>query len=173
MHSRIFEIKKNKTDVNNLYESSIECSTMDWCGMDYVAEINEDYEESDIQWLQNSYQDAITIDTKERSLQFIDIEKFMQSSFNSFRDTLTLLNNVTIKEFSKSGIHSKDPNTAKNPLDDISYLMYVLNTAYEDRSGFYVYYDDNVIPINKFVREYAGDILSETFYIGNILDYHY
>ena len=29
MHSRIFEIKKNKKDVNNLYESSIECSTMD------------------------------------------------------------------------------------------------------------------------------------------------
>lgn len=98
--------------------------------MDYVAEINEDYEESDIQWLQNSYQDAITIDTKERSLQFVNIEKFMQSSFNSFRDTLALLNNVTIKEFSKSGIHSKDPNVAKNPLDDISYLMYVLNTAY-------------------------------------------
>lgn len=99
MHSRIFEIKKNKKDANNLYESSIEYSTLDWYGIDYVAEIDTDYEENDLQWLQNSYQDAIEIDTKERSLRFIDIEKFMQSSFNSFRETLALLKNVTIKEF--------------------------------------------------------------------------
>lgn len=173
MHSRIFEIKKNKKDANNLYESSIECSTLDWYGIDYVAEIDTDYEENDLQWLQNSYQDAIEIDTKERSLRFIDIEKFMQSSFNSFRETLALLNNVTIKEFSKSGIHSKDPNVAKNPLFDISYLMYTLNTAFEDKSGFYIYYEDTVMPIDKFVRENADEILSETFYIGNILDYHF
>ena len=173
MHSRIFEIKKNKTDANNLYESSIECSTMNYYGMDYVSEIEEGSEANDIQWLQDAYPDAIKIDINKKTIQFVDLENFMRSAFDTFRKTLKLLDDVTIQDFSKSGIHSKDPNVAKNPLDDINYLMYVLNTAYTDKSGFYIYYEDTLMPINKFVREYANDILSETFYIGNILDYHY
>lgn len=173
MHSRIYELKKDKKSPNDLYESSIDCSTMDYYGIDYVSEIEEYSKTDEIQWLQNAYHNAITIDIENKTIQFTDLENFMRPSFDTFRKTLKLLDEVTLQDFVRSGIHSKDPNAAKNPLFDISYLMYTLNTAFEDKSGFYIYYEDTVMPIDKFVRENADEILSETFYIGNILDYHF
>lgn len=165
MHSRIYELKKQEEDENELYEHTINSETMDHYGMDYVSEMDEDRTKDSIQWLQDSYRDSIKIDQKTKALQFTDLNNMMRSSFAFFKKTLTELNKVRIEDFIGTG-------NSFNSMSNIGLLMDQLNNAYESGTGFYIYYNGYFMPMNTFVREYLDDVRTATFYIGNVLDYH-
>lgn len=176
MHSRIYELKKVQTAPNQLDEYAITTETMDKYGIDYVSELSNSTDEQikeeckieELKWLQNCYVDSIKINMDIKSLQFTNPEKLMQSSFDEFQKVIKQLNDMTISDF-----YNSHPDS-ENPLTDIRYMMYSLNQAYADESGFYIYDSDTdtIEPINQFIRNNADDIASKTFYIGNILDYH-
>ena len=165
MHSRIYELKKNKEDENNLTETSIECSEMDRYGIDYVAEMDASNTANSIEWLKGCYQDAIEIDMAAGTLRFTDPKKLMRSSFSEFQEALKNLSNMTIDDFVKE-------YSENNIMKGIGFTMYQLNNAYDDHSGFYIYTENGLKPLNAFVRGFVGDITEQTFYIGNVLDYH-
>lgn len=177
MHSRIYELKEAQTEPNQLDEYTITTETMDIYGIDYVSELSNSTDEQikeeckieELKWLQNCYVDSIKINMDMKSLQFTNPEKLMQSSFDEFQKVIKQLNDMTISDFCNNHPDSE------NPLKDIEYMMYLLNQAYADKSGFYIYDSDTdtIEPINQFIRNNADDIASKTFYIGNILDYHY
>ena len=48
--------------------------------------------------------------------------------------------------------------------------MYKLNEAYQDKFSFYIYYKDNLKTLDEWIRETD---LSESFYFGGTLDYHF
>lgn len=165
MHSRIYELKKHEDDEDELYEYTINNETMDHYGMDYVSEMDEDGTKDSIQWLQDSYRDSIKIDQETKALQFTDLNNMMRSSFAFFKKTLTELNKVRIEDFIGTG-------NSFNSMSDLGLLMYQLNNAYANDTGFYIYYDECFMPMNTFVRKYLDDVRTATFYIGNVLDYH-
>lgn len=165
MHSRIYELKKTKEDENNLEESSIESSDMDRYGIDYVAELDASDTANSIEWLKGCYQDAIEIDMDAGTLRFADPKKLMQSSFSEFQAALKNLSDMTIDDFVKE-------YPENDIMKGIVFTMWQLNNAYADHSGFYIYTEDGLKPLNAFVRGFVGDITEQTFYIGNVLDYH-
>ena len=165
MHSRIYELKKNKEDENNLEETSIECSDMDRYGIDYVAEMDASDTANSIEWLKGCYQDAIEIDMAAGTLRFTDPKKLMRSSFSEFQEALKNLSNMTIDDFVKE-------YPENNIMNGIGFAMWQLNNAYADHSGFYIYTENGLKPLNAFVRGFVGDITEQTFYIGNVMDYH-
>lgn len=164
MHSRIFELKSNKTDENQLTESSISCETMVFYGIDYVSEMNASDSKESIEWLKAVYAGAIDVDTESGLFHVTDPKKCMEADFKTFKDSLAKLNNMTIDDFVKTSM--------ENFGESIGYNMYCLNNAYADKSGFYIYMDDRIRPINEFIRDVSGDITKYTFYLGNVLDYH-
>lgn len=165
MHSRIYELKKTKEDENNLEENSIECSDMDRYGIDYVAEIDASDTAESIEWLKSCYQDTIEIDMNAGTLRFTDPKKLMESSFSEFQAALKNLSGMTIDDFVKE-------YPENNIMNGIGFAMWQLNKAYADHSGFYIYTENELKPLNAFVRGFVGDITEQTFYIGNVLDYH-
>ena len=48
--------------------------------------------------------------------------------------------------------------------------MYKLNEAYQDKFSFYIYYQDKLKTLDEWIRETD---LSESFYFGGTLDYHF
>lgn len=168
MHSLIYELKKHAEEENDLYESTINDQTMEHYGMDCVSELDETDMENAVRRLQIAYFDFLQIDTATKALRFTDLKKMMQPSFDLFHNTVTRLSEKTIEEFTKSDLENEN---------SLRYLMHVLtDVAYMDKGGFYIYYEDYLMPINEFVRTYSdehNDILKQTFYIGNVLDYHY
>ena len=53
---------------------------------------------------------------------------------------------------------------------DIGMAMYKLNEAYQDKFSFYIYYQDKLKTLDEWIRETD---LSESFYFGGTLDYHF
>lgn len=53
---------------------------------------------------------------------------------------------------------------------DIGMAMYKLNEAYQDKFSFYIYYQDELKTLDEWIRETD---LSESFYFGGTLDYHF
>lgn len=168
MHSLIYELKRNDEGENDLYESTINDQTMEYYGMDCVSELDETDMENAVRRLQIAYFDSLQIDTATKALRFTDLQKMMQPSFDLFHDTITRLSEKTIEEFTRSDLKNEN---------SLRYLMHVLtDVAYMDKGGFYIYHEGYFMPINEFVRTYSDgddDILKQTFYIGNVLDYHY
>lgn len=173
MHSRIFELKNDKNAANDLTESSIDYGTMQMHGIDYVAKMDHNEIADSVNWLAGCYRNSVTIDTVTNELRFTDAKALMKQSFAEFQEVLKILSTMTIDDFIEE--YHTDPTTGQinNPLSSISFNMYRLKTAYEDESGFYIYTEENGLQtINGFVRTFIGDITKQTFYIGNVLDYH-
>lgn len=166
MHSLIYELKNRAEDANDLYELYINEDNMHRYDIDYVTDLDEEERKTSMRKLQICYNDSMQINMDTGALRFTDVNKMMMPSFLSFQNAAALLDNMTIEDF--SGIHTESTGPGS-----IKYLMYKLEEAYADKGGFHIYHNGQFEPINEFVRNYEGDILSETFYIGNVLDYHY
>lgn len=166
MHSRIFELKTDKSAENNLTEDTVTQSDMISCSMDYVAEQSPDDEQESIEWFKQAYPDSVAIDLSEKTFRITDPKKFMQDSFRQFKEALKRLDEATIDDFIKS---YPSENLAKS----VSFNLYELNNAYADQGGFYIYMDGTMSPVNMFIRNFHGDITEQTFYIGHVLDYHF
>ena len=65
---------------------------------------------------------------------------------------LFLKKNCTLEEFTKE-----------------QYSIWILKDAYEERFGFYVDYDGDLMNLDNFIRHCTPDI---KYYIGGTLDYH-
>lgn len=166
MHSLIYELKNNALDSNDLYELYVNEDNLARYNIDYVTDVDEEDRNIAIKKLQACYNDSMQINTDTGALRFTDLNKMMMPSFLAFQNTLALLGSRTIEDFTGAS----DGHTDQ---DNITYLMYKLQESYADKGGFYIYHKGYLWPINDFVRHYDGNILLETFYIGNVLDYHY
>lgn len=166
MHSRIFELKTDKSAENNLTENTVTESDMISCSMDYVTDQSPEDEIESIEWFKQTYPDSVAIDLSEKSFRITDPKKFMQASFRQFKEAIKKLDEATIDDFI-------GPYLNKDMSKSIGFNLYTLNNAYADNGGFYIYMDNTMVPVNTFIRDFHGDITKQTFYIGNVLDYHF
>lgn len=166
MHSRIFELKTDKSAENNLTENTVTESDMISCSMDYVTDQSPEDEIESIEWFKQTYPDSVAIDLSEKSFRITDPKKFMQASFRQFKEAIKKLDEATIDDFI-------GPYLNKDMSKSIGFNLYTLNNAYADNGGFYIYMNSTMVPVNTFIRDFHGDITKQTFYIGNVLDYHF
>lgn len=166
MHSRIFELKTDKSARNKLTDTVITESDMISCSMDYVTDQSPEDEIESIEWFKQTYPDSVAINLSEKTFRITDPKKFMQASFRQFKEAIKKLDEATIDDFI-------GPYLNKDMSKNISFNLYTLNNAYADQGGFYIYIDGNMLPVNTFIRNFDGDITEQTFYIGHVLDYHF
>lgn len=96
------------------------------------------------------------------------MERALRSSRMPRRSTSTDSTTPSCKARELTGI-SIEAFCAETPYD-IGMAMYKLNEAYQDKFSFYIYYQDKLKTLDEWIRETD---LSESFYFGGTLDYHF
>lgn len=95
----------------------------------------------------------VSADTYGEFLIITDREKYFQTAFDSFKKAVENIKDFTITEF----------------INASSYDIWKVSNAYEDKHGFYINADGELITLDEFVRSCA---LNEKYYIGGTLYYH-
>ena len=93
------------------------------------------------------------------SFKIIDKDEFFRGKHIRFKDAIERVSTYELNEFSGS-IPS-----------DIDLDMFKLNKCYSDEFGTYTYDEGNSTrTLDQFVRQAK---IGETWYIGNVINYHY
>lgn len=161
MHSKIFQIARNEDLlISPLSEDDIlDNGFLDRVGADYVSNITN--REDDIAQLTEIPGITVTLDT----LTVTSKADYMRGNFTLFKEKLNYLNSIGVKEFTEGS-------------SSLAYSMYMLNEAYNDKLGYYVWLVESdsditcgcLYTFDEFVRMTDEGVLH---HIGNTLDYHY
>ena len=153
MHSRIFQVsmepiaKYNYIEENDFYDhwftNEIADYVSDSCDRDH-----------DIDWFKVATA-GCEFGEDENGKYFIVKNKarYFADKFDKFKNAAEQLSVATIDEF----------------VDGLSHAMYKLIQAYEDKYGFYIDADGELMTRDEFIRGCATD---EKYYFGNTIDYH-
>ena len=153
MHSRIFQVSLNPIEK-----------------ADYITESNYDYEhwfvgsiadyvsddcdrEEDIKWLKGCVE-GISFGADNNGEYFIveSKETYFEKKFIAFKKVLDKISKCTLSDF----------------VQDI-FEFYQLNILYEDKYGFYIDTDEELMTFDAFIR-YCVE--KEKYYLGGTCDYH-
>lgn len=151
MHSRIFQVSMepiNKGEYicdSDYYEH--------WFTREIADYVDDSDRESDISWLERNVRGYL-VDKDENGEYLIvtNKEKYFEPKYKNFMKALNEIGNPTLEEFT-------------NGID-----LWYLKNADEDKFGFYVDADGELMTFDAFVRRC---VINEKYYIGNILDYHF
>lgn len=154
MHSRIFQVSLNSIKKEDYIDES---NYWDHWFLNEVADyVSEDCnKDEDIQWLKDCCEHhGLEFGADDNGEYFIVKSKseYFQSNFNRFKEALDKIKDCTLDDFAK-GFHE----------------MWMLKDAYEEKFGFYVDADGELLSFDRFVRLCAT---GEKYYIGGTLDYH-
>lgn len=153
MHSRIFQVSKKPIERKEYLDAGY-YDYDHWFTREVADYVSSDCNRAeDIKWLQNCV-DGITFGKDENGEYFI-IEskvKYFEDAFKKFAELLNNINKCTVEDFAK-GIQE----------------VWIMRNVYEDKFGFYVDINDELMPFDHFVRLYNE---KEKYYIGGTIDYH-
>lgn len=154
MHSRIFQVSTEPIDKSDyITESSFWGHWFIGSIADYISE--NCYRDEDLKWFEDcSEQKGIEFGVDENGEYFIVLnkQKYFENSFHKFMTTIDKIKNYTIDDF-VNGFNE----------------MWHLKNAYEDKYGFYIDADGELMTFDNFIRDCA---MEEKFYIGGTIDYH-
>ena len=153
MHSRIFQVSLEPIDE---WDYITESYYWDHWFTREIADYVDDAtnRDDDIKWLMECC-DGFTFNKDDKGEYFIveDKEVYFKKNFERFMQTIDKIKDYTLEDFSKG-----------------FFEMWELKDAYEDKFGFYVDADGEVMNFDSFVRGCAKDA---KYYIGGTLDYHW
>ena len=158
MHSRIIELSK---DPILKHERMCESSVPDWFYhsiADYTdADTDRDH---DIKWFLDAVARVVDVAEDGKSFTFKPKakQKYFERQYHAFLDKACELTGISLDAFVGETKY------------DIGMAMYKLNEAYQDKFSFYIYYQDKLKTLDEWIRETD---LSESFYFGGTLDYHF
>lgn len=163
MHSRVFQISKSPIlKVNHISSDSLP----EWFFYDLADSVSEtDEPEEDIKWLLECNRGVFFPGVDPSSLVLLHGAKrlYFKDRFQRFKENVALLSTLSFEAF------IGNENWPQERTAD--YLMYLLQTSYEDRCGFFFYTeDDELLSIDKWMRQAEE---GKTYYLGGILDYHF
>lgn len=167
MHSRIFQVSRQKIekdeyyDAERYYSGEHEGFAGDYSEVaDYVDEDTDRI--SDIKWLSQYLVGSVEF-LSEDSFKIINKNKYFDDKYINFRQAVEGVQNITKEEYindqTKSGI-----------------MLDHLEQSYSEKFGFYIdeynqknYYTDFFGPLDDFMRRVQD---GEVYYIGATIDYH-
>lgn len=153
MHSRIFQISKEPIDKADYIDSGY-YDYDHWFTNSVADYVSDDCNrDADIEWLKSCAKGLI-FDKDNYGDYFVvkNKEDYFESKFKTFQTSLDKIKECTIEDFSNGMLG-----------------IWSLKNAYEEKFGFYVDVDGEVISFDSFVRCFA---VNEKWYVGNTLDYH-
>lgn len=154
MHSRIFQVSTNPINKIDYIDES---HYWDHWFLNEVADYvdNSADRDDDIEWLME-YGKGIIISEDEHGKFLIvtDKEKYFKNAFENFQEAINKVSKYTIDDF----------------IQGSSYEIWLIKDSYEDRFGFYIDYDNGLMPLDKFVRL---STINKKYYIGGTVDYHF
>ena len=158
MHSRIFQLSRDPIpEEDRINESSIP----DWFYQSVADYTDADTDRAaDVRWLLDTHRRCMMPGREPESIAFpADAkQRYFQPNYLRFMDAVMELSNISLDAF--IGLTPKG----------ISHPMFELNSAYNDKFGFYIYYDDNLWTMDEWMRETD---LREPFFVGGTVDYHF
>lgn len=162
MHSRIFQTSDKPIHEDDL----ISIEEMYDRPNDYSDYVDESDTISDLKWLQSSYENIIKIDLDAKTITLTNKKQHMLTTLTSLAKTTSKLMTAIIEMMSEivKGNLTKENN-------DISYLIWNVRSAYEDKFGFHIIdprYGD--ITFDEWLFKYGND--NDILYVGNTFDYH-
>lgn len=152
MHSRIFQVSLDPIEkANYITEGDYYDHWFTNSIADYVSDDCD--RDEDIKWLKGCV-NGISFGADDNGEYFIveSKELYFEKSFIAFKEVLDKLNKYTLSDFSQ-GI----------------FEIYHLNISYEDKYGFYIDADGELMTLDEFVR---GCVEKEKYYLGGTCDYH-
>jgi hypothetical protein len=153
MHSRIFQISFDPIEKK---EYIVESNYWDhWFVREIADYVNGNTDrDDDIKWLEDCC-DGFVFGKDDDGEYFIveNKEEYFKEKFERFMQTLDKIKNYTLKDFTNG-----------------FFEMWTLKDAYEDKFGFYVDADGELMNLDDFVR---GCAKGEKYYIGGTIDYHW
>ena len=153
MQSRIFQAstkpikREDYVCADNYYDH--------WFTITFADYVSDDCNrDEDIKWLKESVNGIKFGNDKNGDyLVIINKEDYFNEAFKRFKNHIDKLKDCTIQQFT-SGIP----------------CMYTLKNAYEEKFGFYIDVDEDLMTLDSFVREATEN---KKYYIGNTIDYHF
>ena len=154
MHSRIFQVGLKPIDKCDYIEES---TYWDHWFVGSVADYVTDSDDraDDIDWLKGCYQNkGFEFGADDNGEYFIVKNKqaYFANSFAYFMETIDKIKSYTIDDFVQ-GFHE----------------MWQLKNAYEEKFGFYMDADGELLSMDSFVRYCATEA---KYYIGGTVDFH-
>ena len=154
MHSRIFQVSMEPIDKDDYIEES---NYYDHWFTNSVADYVSDseYRDEDLKWIEDCYDTRgikFGVDNNGEYLIVEDKRKYFENSFNKFMKAISKIQNCTIDDFA-NGISE----------------MWQLKDSYEEKFGFYVDADGELMTFDYFMRNCA---VNEKYYLGGTVDYH-
>lgn len=152
MHSRIFQVnKKPIKEEDYISESDYWEHWFTNEIADYV--VDSDDRNDDIKWLKESAKGyTVGHDINGDYIMITNRIEYFSNAFKRFKETLDSIKDCTIEHFI-DGMHE----------------IWSLKNVYEDRFGFYVDANGELMTFDSFIR-YCNE--GDIYYIGGTLDYH-
>ena len=156
MHQKIFQISKNPIPKDEYLTEGEYFDNFVGEIADYVMESTDKDENKTIfrnipGILYNTEENTITVENK---------HAYFAGSYKNFKKQLQILSAITEEEF------------CQNHQTDLSYHMFLLDEAYNDKYGIYMddgYNEYGLITLDNFIRNCKN---GDTFYLGAVIDYH-
>ena len=152
MHSRIFQMSLEPIETNDYITESDYCDH--WFVREWADYVSDDCNRNeDIEWLKESSK-GISFD-KDNNGEYLIVtskKEYFIPAYENFIKALDKIGRPTIKEF-------------VNGID-----LWYLKNANEDKFGFYVDADGELMTFDTFIRKC---VTNEKYYIGGTVDYHF
>lgn len=152
MHSSIFQVSETPIEKSDyIRESDYWDHWFTNTHADYVAESDR---EEDIKWLKEIGYKGIEFGEDEHGEFLIVTSKtdYFAKKFMRFATALADISKMTLADFASARAS-----------------IWKLEDAFEDKYGFYIDVDDELLTFDEFVR-YCGN--GDKYYIGGTVDYH-
>ena len=152
MHSRIFQVSEKPIEKCDYIEESYYWDH--WFVNEFADYVDGNTDRADdIQWLRECAR-GYTVGCDENGDYVIVTSKteYFSRAFERFKEVINKLKDCTLEDFATE-----------------IYDMWSLKNAYEEKFGFYVNMDGDLLSFDSFVRHCTTDI---KYYIGSTIDYH-
>jgi hypothetical protein len=158
MHSRIFELSRTPVHPEDRFNTNDIPDGFYHNIADYA--IDETNRAEDIAWFVSCYRSIIAIGEDGESITFDHMAK---------QDYFRFKHQKFIEKAAELSAVSLDAFVGDTPYP-IDFAVYELNDAYKDKFGFYIYYENELVPMDEFMRTFS---LEGIFYFGGTVDYHF
>lgn len=156
MHSRIFQLEKEKVEKDEMLEAWNIEEGDDFIGpvSDYVDDIPMESWDKEIAVFGTAmYTDkGVVFDPKEKSIVFSEefIESYFQDKYDEFKTITKILTQEDFRNYSGN--------------------LYRAGKAIDNIFGYYFYTNGDLRSMDSFLRNISP---GKKFYFGSVLDYHY
>ena len=153
MHSRIFQVSFDPIEKENYIGESHYWDH--WFVGEIADYVNENTDrDDDIKWLKDCCNGFIFGEDEDGEYFIVESkEEYFKEKFERFMEALDKIKSCTLEDFARG-----------------FFEMWTLKDAYEDKFGFYVDADGELMNLDDFVR---GCAKNEKYYIGATIDYHF